>query len=95
MKLWLVKRKDRVGYDEYDSMVVAAETEEDAKLIHPNGYAKAVKVDGRYTWFWNNGFSGEFHGTPCWGAVKDLSVEYLGTTDRDIEGVVLASFNAG
>lgn len=35
MNLYLVSRTDRVGYDEYDSMVVAAENEDDARLMKP------------------------------------------------------------
>ncbi len=34
MKLWLVSRTDPIGYDEYDSMVVAAETEEEAQGVY-------------------------------------------------------------
>lgn len=36
MKLWLIQASTS-GYDVYDSAVVQAETEEAAKLIHPNG----------------------------------------------------------
>lgn len=98
MKLWLVKRKDPIGYDQYDSMVVAAETEEEARLTHPSGYLKAEKVGAYYKWFWDmplSNLNGKPYTNDTWGNVKDLSVEYLGTTDRDIKGVVLASFNAG
>ena len=35
MNLYLVSRTDRVGYDEYDSMVVAAESEDAARLMKP------------------------------------------------------------
>lgn len=33
VKLWLIKRAKRAGYDEYNGEVVAAETEEDALLM--------------------------------------------------------------
>jgi len=76
MKLWKISRKDRIGYDEYDSAVVAAETEEQARNIHP--------CHSRYD------------GTGVdWDAPKNLTVQYLGATDRAISGVILASFNAG
>ena len=99
MKLWLVRRKDRIGYDEYDSMVVAADTEEEAKTYDPSGVAKAKFIDGSWRWFWDNPIS-DMHGSPYkftsgWGSIDNLTVEYLGETDRDIKGVVLASFNAG
>jgi urease accessory protein UreE len=32
MKIYLVERQDRVGWDEYDSFVVRAENEEDALI---------------------------------------------------------------
>lgn len=35
MKLWKVWRTDGVGYDEYDSAVVAAETVKEAWLLSP------------------------------------------------------------
>lgn len=97
-KLWLVERTDRIGYDEYDSMVVAADTELEARIYHPNGCAKAKMVDGYWKYFWDSPDS-VIHERPyddsSWGAINNLTVEYLGTTDRDIKGVVLASFNAG
>ena len=97
-KLWLVSRTDVVGYDEYDSVVVAADTEEEARAIHPNGVAKAKLVDGYWRFFWDNPGSSihsRRYDNYGWAYVTSLTVEYLGTTDRDIKGVVLASFNAG
>jgi hypothetical protein len=35
--LWLISQDQNTGYDTYDSAVVCAETEEDAKRIHPDG----------------------------------------------------------
>lgn len=37
MKLYLCTNNIVQGYDTYDSIVVAAETEEDARQTHPNG----------------------------------------------------------
>lgn len=37
MKLWLIKQDFNSGWDTYDSAVVAAETEDDARRIHPSG----------------------------------------------------------
>lgn len=37
MKLFLLTQNDNRGYDTYDSAVVVAETEEDARKIHPHG----------------------------------------------------------
>lgn len=42
MHIYLIERTDRVGYDEYDSAVVVAQSEEQAlellKKKHPNDY---------------------------------------------------------
>jgi hypothetical protein len=103
-KLWLVKPTVRIWDDEYASMVVAAGTEEEALTYHPSGYVKAVMVEGYWKLFWHNPGS-SLHGEPyqgpwnyCSGGWSDpntLVIEYLGTTDRDIKGVVLASYNVG
>lgn len=40
MKLWLIERVDDVGLDEFDSIVVAARTREDAMEVHPRDSSK-------------------------------------------------------
>lgn len=90
MKLYLVIRTDPVGYDEYDSAVVAAEDEDTARLIHPSG---------DFVW---NGTKWR-HPTSTWDYVSDtwadpasLIVEEIGLAHPSlIRGVVCASFNAG
>jgi len=37
LKLWIIEQEENGGYDTYDSAVVAAMTEEEAKRIHPSG----------------------------------------------------------
>lgn len=37
MNLYLLINKDSSGYDVYDSVVVCAESEEEARLMHPMG----------------------------------------------------------
>lgn len=38
MKLWRISQTRYEGYDIYDSAVVASETEDGARNIHPGGY---------------------------------------------------------
>lgn len=81
MKLWLVLRalNDQGGYDTYDSIVVVADTEAAARLIHPCG---------DYTWTgrkWKQGDSDWSDGTRT----------APGTANDDVNGVLCASFNAG
>ena len=37
LKLWLISQNENTGYDSFDSAVVAAYTEEEAKQINPDG----------------------------------------------------------
>lgn len=37
LKLWLISQDDNTGYDTYDSAVVAAYTEDEARQINPEG----------------------------------------------------------
>jgi len=37
MKLWLISQDSNNGYDTYDSAVVAANSEDEARLINPDG----------------------------------------------------------
>lgn len=80
MKLWLLTGTAS-GYDTYDSVVVAATTEEKAKQIFP--------MEGARGWEW--------YPEQVWArAPKDVKAVLIGTAIRGTpEGVVLASFNAG
>ena len=76
MKLWIISQDVNNDYDTFDSAVVAAETEEEARNINPAGA-------------WGDSWTG-------WATdPSQVTVEYLGVADRDISGVILASFNAG
>lgn len=91
MKLFLVRRTDRVGYDEFDSMVVAASDEAEARNIHP--------LDADYAWTgkaWQR--SSPVYGRSdddTWAAPETLTVEHIGAANEGTKGVVCASFNAG
>ena len=37
LKLWLISQEENTEWDTYDSAVVAARTEEEARLINPGG----------------------------------------------------------
>jgi hypothetical protein len=38
VKLYLIYQDKNTGYDTYDSAVVSAESEDEARRIHPGGY---------------------------------------------------------
>ena len=92
MKLWIVTQLNAVGYDCYDSFVVASETEEEARNTHPNGDSL---WDGKNWWYIYKQEKRFLLSSDSWTIPNEVRVEYLGETDREIKGVVLASFNAG
>jgi len=80
MNLYLVSRTDYNGeQDEYDSMVVAAYHEEDARGTHPHGDRDIKDWGGEWV--------------PFEDRHTLLKVEFLGTTTKE-RGVILTSFNA-
>ena len=80
MKIWKISQDETADWDTFDSAVVAADTEMQAKEIHPGG-------DDR----WKNDWCSMWASSPdnvkceCVGEAKE------GTT----AGVICSSFNAG
>lgn len=80
MKLYHLSQEVNKDYDTYDSCVVCALSEEDAKLIQPDG---GKYQDYEWMGVWVND-------------LKDIKVVYLGEASEDLKrGVICASFNAG
>jgi hypothetical protein len=88
MNLYLLKQNVNNDYDTYDSVVVAAETEEEAQKIHPNEF---FRLNHDSPWYETE------HRYSTWAfKLKDVKVTFLGVAKEGIEsGVILASFNAG
>lgn len=81
MKIWLLSQSVHTGYDTYDSAVVAAETENEARQIHPD-----AKVWPKV----------KYHGAFCtWAETPDqVDVTLIGEAAPDVDhGLILASFN--
>ena len=84
MKLFKISQDVNNDYDTFDEAIVCAESEEEAKKIHPGGGELYGDWDGKKE---QNG---------CWCAIEDVKVEYIGEAGPDMKsGVVCASFNAG
>ncbi len=83
MNLYLLTQEENSGYDSYDSMVVAAETEDRARLIHPDT--------------WSDNPWGRTQFLFDWALSPDqVSVTLIGTAVEGTKaGVILSSFNAG
>jgi len=84
MNIYLISRPDSVDYDEYDSAVVAAETEEQARFIHPSGNIQPERDLDAQRW------------DGSWIAPSRVDVALIGVAGPNIQaGVICASFNAG
>jgi hypothetical protein len=95
MKLWFISQGVDLGGYVYDSAVVAAETEEDARFTHPAG----KRAIGKYQWSgseWGvvtwGGAQLTYEGTALWVRPEDVKVRCIGETNEPA-GVVLASFD--
>lgn len=81
MNLYLLTRYDYADYDTYDSVIVCAESKEEAVKINPDGDFFDIG------WRW----MGDWVENP-----SQVKCRKIGVADKSIEkGVVLASFNAG
>jgi hypothetical protein len=95
--LYLIERNDRCGYDEYDSAVVVADSEEEAKTINPDdNYLWDADVGNWYGTRLRNGerLYVKYH---SWVFPPSVTVTYLGEAESSrLSGeVICASFNAG
>lgn len=81
MNLYLISQTVNTGCYTYDSAVVAAESEQEAKSLSPeNGEPLPDDFDCDYTW----------------ANPTHVKAELIGTAVHDTKrGLVLASFNAG
>lgn len=81
MKLWLISQSANNGYDTYDSAVVAAESEDAARMTHPSN---------------QEGWDGKRERYGTWSSADQVKVEFIGEAKPDTKpGVICASFNAG
>ena len=81
MNLYKISQDVNDYYDTYDSAIVCAETEDEARMIHPSGEE------------WNGSREKIFD---TWCDVKDVQVKIIGAAANNLQkGVILASYNAG
>jgi hypothetical protein len=99
MNLYLISQNKVSGYDTYDSAVVSAESEADARAICPSYSVTHVSKNRWMGTFSAGGNKGkEYIVDPYdWIAYKDIkevTVKFLGET-KEKRGVILSSYNAG
>lgn len=92
LKLYKVFRIDDTWgvYDIYDSFVVVAADENDAKLVHPN-LKDAIYDKNKKQWVWIN------KTITSWPNLEKLKVECIGIADPNLQKgqVILSSYNRG
>ena len=96
MKLWRISQNVNNGWDTYDSAVVAAESEEEARHTYPSNSDDNDKTWNGSKWLWHfddgqvlNYSSGD------WTSPDNVSVEFLSDGYAGEKGTIVASFNAG
>ena len=103
MNLYLILVEENNSYDEYDSAVVVAKNEEEAKRIFPNdqdSFVKKYKYNEEKKKFLdpkNIADDGWYSGEVWTNDLEKIKVEYLGIADKKQKRgeVICASFNAG
>ncbi len=82
MNLYLISQNANCGYEHFDCAVVAAASEQEAKLIHPDGRGKLGDA---------NLYTGDWVDDP-----RDVTAELIGVAAEGVRaGVICASFNQG
>ena len=82
MNIYLLSQDINNDYDTYDSMVVSAKDEDEARKIHP---------DGRSGWKgWRGKLFSSWVETP-----SQVEVKYLGKAEGGKKGIILSSSNPG
>ena len=98
MKLWLISQSENSGYDTFDSAVVAAETEEEARHIYPSfgGWDTGPKRWNGSKWLWHleDGRVLDYS-SGSWTSPDHVEVQFLADGYDGPAGTVLGSFNAG
>ncbi len=82
------ERRTNSEWDSFDSAVVCAHSEEEARMIHPSGEEwNGINKDRRK----------DNYSSDDWIDAKDVIVEYIGEAAQEYSSiqVICASFNAG
>lgn len=98
MNIYLLTQNEHNSYDTYDSMVVVAESEEDAKhLSFIQSYAYTDRYhhgDTTEKPVWRHYYAyTSYHNYDDWS--ENPTIELLATDALVEEGIICASFNAG
>jgi hypothetical protein len=95
VKIYKVERTDNWSYDDYDSFVCFANSEDEARKLHPYGDDSYVLYeDGWHMKYSDGRIDDKIHDFMSWTHdISSLKVQEL--KDSDKPEVILASYNAG
>lgn len=97
MNLYLITQDVNTDYDTFDSAVVAASCEDDARLIHPSPYCGRAESG----WKWLPPYAEACDAstesrTSCWCSAEEVEVKLIGeATGQKAGSVICASYHAG
>jgi len=95
MKLYKIWQEVNRGHDTYDSAIVAAESEEEARKSQVDVYYEWDDSENSWMFECRDG-SRKKENNYSWAHPDDIKVEYIGEAKEGTEkGVILASFNSG
>ena len=93
--LYLISQHTNNRYETYDSIVVSAKDEDEARKINPDGSVTHYR-DGK--WMGTRDDGTEYERDYCeWVEFKDidqLTVQFIGKTELESGVIILGSFNA-
>ena len=95
MNLYIISQEVNNDYDTFSSALVCAETEEEAKLYHPDSRCKYYPEHKQH---WRNEDTKKWvsWNTTWVKDIKDVKVEYLGIADKSVDkGIIISSYHAG
>jgi hypothetical protein len=96
MNLYLLTQGINNGYDTYDSAVVAAESEEEARRVSPCHFYVWREVGGWHFKYADGREKPEGRNRYDWTSPDQVTAELIGVaSEGTAAGVICASFNAG
>lgn len=96
MNIYLIFQNVNTGYDTYDSAVVVAEDQEQARRINPGQFHVWSNEQDSWMFEYSDGRPAKKNEDSTWTRPENVKVQYLGEAANKIKGrIICASFNAG
>lgn len=93
MNIYKISQSVHNGYDTYDAAIVAAETSQEAQVIHPG--RRQIWSPKHNQWV-DPSYPDDPYDYRDWAPIDAVTVQLLAENVPNLQpGVILASFNAG